>query len=160
MAKDLHVDKGNAEAIKFLGAKYYLVKDVPRTIELWTEAAKLGSLAAHYQHGFIFHYDHGVEEDKPRGTHHWQQAAMKGHVQSRHHLGITILNIKKLSSCRAALDDICQTGFENPLNGIKAMSKGGLATKAQYAVALLGYRETVEEMKSPAPVGGAKQLEV
>ena len=48
------VDKGDAEAIKHLGDKYYycksgLTKDVPRAIELWTDAAELGSLEAHYR---------------------------------------------------------------------------------------------------------------
>jgi len=39
-------------------------------------------------------------------------------------------------------------GHEDSLNYIKTMFKGGLATKAQYAEALLGYRDAVEEMKS------------
>ena len=46
------VDKGDAVAIYHLGQKHYhgslgLAKDVPRAIELWTEAAELGSLDAH-----------------------------------------------------------------------------------------------------------------
>ena len=40
-------------------------------------------------------------------------------------------------------------GYEESLNGIKLMFKEGLATKAQYAEALVGYRDAVEEMKSP-----------
>ena len=40
-------------------------------------------------------------------------------------------------------------GFEESLNDIKEMFKKGHATKAQYAEALLGYRDAVEEMKSP-----------
>ena len=45
------VDKGNAEAIKVLGEMHYdgglgLAKDVPRAIELYTEAAELGSIDA------------------------------------------------------------------------------------------------------------------
>ncbi|EJK58553.1 hypothetical protein THAOC_21308, partial [Thalassiosira oceanica] len=43
------VSKGDADAINHLGQKYFygelgLTKDVPRAIELWTEAAELGSL--------------------------------------------------------------------------------------------------------------------
>ena len=41
-------------------------------------------------------------------------------------------------------------GNEKSLNSIKTVFKGGRATKAQYAEALLGYRDAVlEEMKSP-----------
>ena len=53
------VDKGAAEAINFLGDQYVdgrlgLAKDVPRAIQLWTEAAELGSLDAHYRLGCRF----------------------------------------------------------------------------------------------------------
>ena len=86
------VDKGDAEAMKKLGDDYDtgglgVTKDVPRAIELWTEAAELGSLDAHYQLGVVYYDGDGDEVDKPRGIHHWQQAAMKGHVTSRHNLG-------------------------------------------------------------------------
>ena len=40
-------------------------------------------------------------------------------------------------------------GNEKSLNRIKEMFKEGHATKAQYAEALLEYRDAVEEMKSP-----------
>ena len=39
-------------------------------------------------------------------------------------------------------------GHENSLNNIKDMFKEGHATKAQYATALRGYGDAVEEMKS------------
>ena len=85
-------DKGDAEAIKVLGGHYYfgdlgLTKDVTRAIALYTEAAELGSLDAHYRLGDAYYAGEGVEEDKPRGIRHWQQAAMKGDVDSRHAIG-------------------------------------------------------------------------
>jgi len=40
-------------------------------------------------------------------------------------------------------------GYEKSLNGIKDMFKEGHATKAQYAEALRGYGDAVEEMNSP-----------
>ena len=40
-------------------------------------------------------------------------------------------------------------GYELSLNRIKGMFKRGHATKAQYAQAMIGYRDAVEEMKSP-----------
>ena len=44
-------------------------------------------------------------------------------------------------------------GFEKSLNGIKEMSKIGQAAKAQYAKALRGYRDVVEETKRPSARG-------
>ena len=87
------VRKGGAAAIYVLGEQYFygclgLAKDVPRAVELWTEAAELGSADAHYQLGDTNYRGDGVEKDKPRGICHWQQASMKGHVMSRHSLGV------------------------------------------------------------------------
>ncbi|EJK57326.1 hypothetical protein THAOC_22641, partial [Thalassiosira oceanica] len=87
------VGKRDAAAIHHLGNMYYngelgLAKDVRRAIELWTEAAELGSIDAQYQLGVLYYDGIGVEEDKPRGIHHSQQAAVKGHVFCRHNLGV------------------------------------------------------------------------
>ena len=149
------VDKGDAEAIKFLGHKYYrgeigLTKDVPRAIELWTKAAELGSLDAHNNLGHAYYNGEGVEEDKPRAIHHWQQAAMQGHVESRHNLGFVEYNENKNHTLAVQHWMIsAKMGYEKSLNGIKEMFKEGHATKAQYAEALLGYRDALDEMKSP-----------
>ena len=148
------VDKRDAEAMHFLGQKYFhgelgLKKDIPRAIELWTEAAELGSLAAHNQLGCMYYDGIGVEEDKPRGIHHWQQAAMNGHAMSRHNLGFVE---DENGNHRLALRHwmiSAKMGLERSLNRIKKMFMKGRTTKAQYAEALLGYRDAVEEMKSP-----------
>ena len=54
-------DKGDAEATKVLGDEYYhgelgLAKDIHRAVELWTEAAKLGSLNAHHNLGRRYYH--------------------------------------------------------------------------------------------------------
>ena len=148
------VDKGDTEAICFLGHSYYngslgLTKDVPRAIELYTEAAELGSLDAHLKLGITYCTGNGVEEDEPRGIHHWQQAAMRGHVECRHNLGIVEFKNKNYELAVQHWMISAKMGYEDSLNNIKEMFKEGNATKAQYAEALLGYRDVVEEMKSP-----------
>jgi len=148
------VDKGDAEAINNIGQTYFhgdlgLSKDVPRAIELWTEAAELGSLDAHYQIGTVHNNGDGVEEDKPRGIHHWQQAAMEGHVESRHNLGVAEHYNRNHQLAVQHWMISAKMGNEESLNAIMRRFKEGHASKAQYAEALLGYRDAVEEMKSP-----------
>ncbi|EJK61485.1 hypothetical protein THAOC_18021 [Thalassiosira oceanica] len=147
------VSKRDSDATKYLGDKYYhgalgLSMDVTRAIGLWTEAAELGSLEAHYFLGCAYYEGHGVEVDKPRGIRHWQQAAMKGHVDCRHNLG----QEKRINgNCELAVQHwmiSAKMGSEASLNGIKEMFMNGQATKAQYAEALRGYGDAVEEMKS------------
>ncbi|EJK74795.1 hypothetical protein THAOC_03509 [Thalassiosira oceanica] len=148
------VNKGDAEGITFLGNKYFygklgLAKDVSRAIELWTEAAELGSLDAHHNLGATYFTGKGVEVDKPRGIHHWQEAAMRGHVDSRRNLGTVEYNNGNHQLATQHWMIPAKMGNEQSLNAIKDMFKDGLVTKAQYAEALLGYRDAVEETKSP-----------
>ena len=148
------VDKGDVEAISFLGEQYYygelgLAKDVPRAIELWTEAAELGSIDAQAALGLVYCTGDGVEEDKSRGIRHWEQAAMKGQVFSRHNLGDVEYNKQNYELAVQHWMISSKMGDEDSLNRIKYMFKMGQATKEQYAEALLGYRDAVEETKSP-----------
>ena len=149
------VDKGDAEAIYQLGNKCYhgklgLTKNVPRAIELYTKAAELGSVDVHCQLGMVYHTGDGVEEDKPRGTHHWQQAAMQGHATSRHNLGaVEYKSGNHDLAVQHWMISAAKMGDQESLDAIKDMFKEGHATKAQYAESLLGYRDALEEMKSP-----------
>ena len=148
------VDKGDAEAMHVLGNQYYyglqgLVKDVRLAIELWKEAAELGSLDANYEVGRVYYHGDGVDENKPRGIHHWQQAAMKGHAHSRHNLGIDEFNNKNYELAVLHWMISAKMGYEKSLNAIKKRFMKGHATKAQYAEALRGYGDAVEVMKSP-----------
>ncbi|EJK45959.1 hypothetical protein THAOC_35399 [Thalassiosira oceanica] len=147
------VTKGDAEAIYHLGQYYYfgrlgLNKDVPQAIELLTESAELGSLEAHYSLGQMYYNGEGVEEDESRGIRHWWEAAMKGHVSSRHGLGVVEYNEGKYKLAVQHWMISAKMGDKDSLNEIKEMFMEGQATKAQYAEALRGYGDAVEEMKS------------
>mmetsp|Transcript_33805 Transcript_33805/g.76009 ORF Transcript_33805/g.76009 Transcript_33805/m.76009 type:complete len:307 (-) Transcript_33805:514-1434(-) len=152
------VSKGDADAINHLGQKYFygelgLTKDVPRAIELWTEAAELGSVDAHLDLGYVYYQPHGphgcgVEEDEPRGVRHWQEAAMKGHVFCRHNLGVAEFDNGNHELAVQHWMISAKVGFQRSLNGIKEMFVKGHATKAQYAEALRGFGDAAEEMKS------------
>ncbi|EJK47202.1 hypothetical protein THAOC_34096 [Thalassiosira oceanica] len=129
------VDKWDAEAVYYLGQKYFygelgLAKDVPRVIELWTEAAELGSVESHYALGIAYYIGDGVEEDKPRAIQHWQQAAMKGHVESRRNIGVVEFNKGNYKLAMKHLMISVKMGDENSLNSIKQMFMEGRATKA------------------------------
>ena len=147
------VDKRDAAAIYHLGNKYYfgtlgLAKDVPRAIELWTEAAELGSLAAYSELGRAYYTGEGVKEDKSRGIRHCQHSAMKGHTVSRHNLGgAEFINGNRELAVQHWMIS-AKMGYQDSLSDIKDMFMKGHATKAQYAEALRGYGDAVEEMKS------------
>ncbi|EJK74497.1 hypothetical protein THAOC_03822 [Thalassiosira oceanica] len=147
------VNKRDADAIYHLGSKHYhgqlgLAKDVPRAIELWTEAAELGSVDALSSLGIIYYFGEGLEEDKPRGIRHLQEAAMEGHVHSRHNIGAVECNNGNYDLAVQHWMISAKMGYGNSLNEIKEMFMEGEATKAQYAEALRGFGDAVGEMKS------------
>ncbi|EJK54080.1 hypothetical protein THAOC_26366, partial [Thalassiosira oceanica] len=87
------VEKKDPTAIHFLGHKYFfgqlgLQKDVRRAVELWTEAAELGSVDAYYYLGVTHRRGDVVQEDKTKGLQYYKKAAMQGHVESRYQLGL------------------------------------------------------------------------
>ena len=58
-----------------------------KAVELYTEAAELGSLKALYNLGNAYHLGEGVQKDMATAVKFWSNAAMQGHVLSRFNLG-------------------------------------------------------------------------
>ena len=103
---------------------------------------------AHYDLGYAYFNGDGVQKDKLRGVRHWQHAAMKGHVLSRHSLGFTEFDNGNYELAVRHWMISAKMGYEDSLCCIKEMFMKGQATKAQYAEALRGYGNAAEEMKN------------
>ncbi|EJK44977.1 hypothetical protein THAOC_36441, partial [Thalassiosira oceanica] len=122
------------------------------------DASKLAMVQKHVSKGDAAAIN-GVDKKCPPGNRivdggwgDWIQAAMKGHVSSRHNLGIVEYQNGNHQLTVQHWMISAKMGDQQLLNNIKAikdiMFKKCLATKAQYAKALLGgYR--LEETKSP-----------
>ena len=146
------VAKKDPAAIYQLGQMHYhgigLQKDVRKAFEVWKEAAELGSIAALCSIGVAYEHGEGVEQDEAKGIHFYGKAAMQGHVESRYQLGW--IEGRKGNFDRAVRHFLisAKMGHEDSLEAIKNVFMEGLATKEQYAHALRGYQDAVEEMKS------------
>ncbi|EJK47806.1 hypothetical protein THAOC_33455, partial [Thalassiosira oceanica] len=149
------VDAKDPEAIGFLARTYFhgnygLQQDTSMAIELWTEAALLGDLKAHFKLGWRYYQGEGVEQDVAKGTRHLQHASIQGHPEeSRFALGHFE---DKSGNHELAVQHLlisAKMGLQKSLNEIKGMFMKGHATKAQYAEALKGYQNALEETMSP-----------
>ncbi|EJK57846.1 hypothetical protein THAOC_22072 [Thalassiosira oceanica] len=147
------VAKKDPEAIENLGQKYFfgelgLEKDMRKAVELFTKAAELGSIQALFGLGDSYDVGNGVEQDKAKAYAFYEKAAMQGHVQGRHNLGH--IEAEKGNPDRAVRHWLISAnmGEKASVENIKRAFTRGLATKAQYAEALKGYQDAVEEMKS------------
>ncbi|EJK67613.1 hypothetical protein THAOC_11329 [Thalassiosira oceanica] len=86
------VKKKDPEAIGNLAERYCggmlgLQKNVRRAVDLWQEAAELGSTKALGQLGAAYYDGRGVQENKAKAVELWTKAAVQGQVESRHKLG-------------------------------------------------------------------------
>ena len=148
------VQKNDLVAIRFLGDQYSkgrlgLEKDMSRAVELWTEAANLGSVDACYGLGQAYRRGDGVQIDVSKCIRFYEKAAMLGHSMARHNLGFC--EQVRGNHDRAVRHYLiaANMGFEESLENIRELFKEGLATKSQYGEALQGYQDALKEMKSP-----------
>ena len=147
------VEKKDPDAIKFLGEQYYqgllgLPKDTQKAIDLYTEAAELGSIEALAKLGIAYGTGNGVQQDKKKAVHFYEKAAMQGHVQSRHNIGSYEGMAGNHDRAVRYFLISAKMGFEDSVEMIKRMLAGGFATKGQYAQAVKDYQNAMEEMES------------
>ena len=153
------VDAKDPEAIAFLAYAYQhyfgtlgLEKNIPRAMELWAEAAELGSIDGHFDLGARYYEGDGVPRDGAKAARHWEEAAMRGHVEARCNLGG--LEYRRGNCERGARHFViaAKMGDKVALDNLEGMVASGVATEQQYAEALEGYQRSVDEMKSPGRV--------
>ncbi|EJK54600.1 hypothetical protein THAOC_25755 [Thalassiosira oceanica] len=147
------VAKKDPVAVFNLGDRYFhgdrgLQKDMQRGVELWEEAAELGSIQALYNLGLAHEHGIGVQKDMAKAVELYKKAAMKGHVEARHNLGCCEGENGNLDREVRHYLISAKMGLEASVEMIRRMSKRGEATKAQYAEALKGYQDALKEMKS------------
>ena len=135
-----------------------LEKDMSRAVELYIEAAELGSVGACNELGVAYHGGLGVEQDVSRSIHFYEKAAMLGHSMARHNLGSYEYDRENYDRTARHFLISAKMGFTSSLEGMKTLFTRGLATESQYAEALKGYQDAVEEMKSPEREKAEKML--
>jgi len=147
-------DAKDPVAVEWLANRYFfgeagLEKDASRAVQLWTEAAELGSIKAHCNLGNRYWNGEGVTQDRVKAVRHLELAAMEGNMEARCNLGDCERMYGNYERAVRHYLIAAKQGDKVALNYIRDIFMGGVATKQQYAEALKGYQESVEEMKSP-----------
>ena len=79
---------------------------------------------------------------------HYEAAAMCGQVSTRFNLGCEEGKARNFDLALQQFLIAAMLGHENSLSNVKVLFMDGLATKADYAAALRGYQNAVDEMSS------------
>ena len=145
------VEVNDAVAIYFLGNSYChgdlgLLQDRERAMELWKQAAALGSSKAYYQLGCIYREGGDLKKSK----FHYEAAAMAGHEGARFKLGlmegISGNNERAFKHWMIA----ASAGEYNAMNNMLVAFNQGLTSRATIDATLTAYNTSCAEMRSDA----------
>lgn len=149
-------NEDDAEAFLRLGNGYNyelwgLKRDRNKAFELYTQAAKLGSVEAHdqiskaYKNGFV----PGANKwDMDKAQYHMELAAKGGHEVARHNLGLMAKMMGRMDRVMKHFMIAASSGFDMSLKEVGEGYKAGHVSKEDYTKTLRAYQNVREEMKS------------
>jgi len=148
------MEANDAEAFMILGCHYHegemgLPQNLKKSMGLLLRAAELGSINAHAHLSQAYYNGEGVEKDMKKANHHWERAAVGGHDQSRHNLGV-LESQHNLSDNRAKKHFMiaARARYDESLKTIRDMFMAGQVTKKEYEMTLRAHKDSQDEMKS------------
>ena len=154
-----HIDKGNTDAICFLGCMYIrglygLPQDYRKANELFLQAGEMGCASAYYNLGRSHEKGLGVEIDIKKAKYYFESAAMMGDVQARCLLGAHEIDeeasIQSIHRSQKHFMVAARAGHTIALDVVKRGFIRGHVTKDEYAQTLRAYKKRYDEMKSDA----------
>lgn len=123
-------------------------KDVEKAVEMLHRAAELGSAEAYCILGLMYQAGDGVNNDEAKGRQYYEKSAMAGNVTARFTLGCDDADAGNFDRAIKHWLIAASFGDIRAVNNIENVMMEGHATKDQYAQALRGYKEYLDEVKS------------
>eukprot|EP00984_Skeletonema_dohrnii_P002719 scaffold942_cov75-Skeletonema_dohrnii-CCMP3373.AAC.5 len=125
--------------------------DYSSAFELYTKAAELGDLEAHYQLSLMYDNGYGVEKDKEKEKmhHHLEEAAIGGHPSARFNLGCHEWNNGNTERAVKHWIIAATQGHDGSINELMDEFRNGMVSKDDLAAALRAHQAAVGATKSP-----------
>ena len=148
------MELGDTQAIYNLGCLYSdglhgLPQDRDKALELWHKAAELGSATSYHSIAASYINGNGAERDEKKANYYWELAAMGGHLDAMHNLGVFEMRSGNIDRALKHYMIAAGCGDNDSLERIKQMLMHGDATKEDYSRALRVYQACLVEIKSP-----------
>ena len=145
------VEAKDAGAMCQLGGYYYhgqlgLQQDRARAMELWSQAAALGSSQAHFNLGNVF-YEGG---DLKKAKFHYEAAAMAGHEAARYNLGCMEYKSGNMGRAVKHWTIAASGGHYKAMKNMLVAFNQGLTSRATIDATLTEYNNSCAEMRSEA----------
>jgi len=158
------IDNGNANACTTLGGCYLngtmgMPQNYQKANELYLKGGELGCAQGYFNLARSYGNGMGVEFDRTKTKQYLELAAMNGHVQARHHLGVLEYEAGNYHRALRHVTLAARAGNTESLDGIKQGFMDGVITKDEYASTLSAHHERQKEMKSDMRVKAADMLD-
>jgi hypothetical protein len=145
------VEVNDAGATEILGTSHYrgrggLLQDQNKAMELWTQAAKLGSSQAHFHLGST--YEDGGDIKKAK--YHYEVAAMAGDESARYNLGIMEGKSGNMERSIKHLTIAASGGHHISMTLLRSLFEQGFVSRESIDSTLTTYNQSCAEMRSEA----------
>ena len=144
-------DVNDTGAIYILGSYNYdgklgLRQDLAKGVELWTEAAKLGSSKAHFSLGVYYHEGGDMKKEK----FHNEAAAMAGNEVARCNIGLMEAQSGNIERAVKHWIIAASAGHHKAMHNLLITFKQGLVSRNAMDSTLTAYNNACAEMRSEA----------
>ena len=136
-------------ALQKIGHDHYKEHDYESAFRYYTMAAEEGDEDARFRLGAMYCEGRFVEKNEDKCIHHWEIAAVRGHVGARNLLGHLEWVDKRFDRAVKHWIICAYHGHVESIQELKSCYKEGHVTKDDFARALRAYQAAVDAMKSP-----------
>ncbi len=135
-------------ALHNMGMKSFNAGDYATATEYFEKAAELGNIESHFAISVAYDKGQGVETNIKKAIYHAEQAAIGGHPNARHSLGMweeANGNIDAVEHFIIAAN----LGYDDSLQKLKEYYTLGVFSKEDFAAALRAHQAAVDATRSP-----------
>ena len=144
------VQANDPMALCHVGYEHQSKGDCIRAFEYYAKAAELGDAWAHHNLADLYREGLGVEQDEGKYIHHLEEAAIGGHPDARHNLGVHEWNNTDNDE-RAVKHFVMAAaqGHDEAIKTLMDLYRDGEVEKEDLAAALRAHKTAIDATKSP-----------
>eukprot|EP00984_Skeletonema_dohrnii_P021254 scaffold10568_cov140-Skeletonema_dohrnii-CCMP3373.AAC.2 len=136
-------------AMRREGTENYFKGNYISALKWYNKAVELGDVDAHYKLAALYHQAQGVEKDREKKIHHWEEAAIGGHPIARHNLGCEEWGSGNIERAVKHFTIAANLGYDESIKALMDNFTDGFVSKDDLAAALRAHQAAVDATKSP-----------
>ncbi len=136
-------------AIREAGKRCYHKGDFEGAFEYCGKAADSGDAEAHYCLSFLYNDGNGVERDMAKGLYHLEAAAIGGHPEARHNLGVYEMNRGMIKRGVKHFIIAASNGNEYSVKALKELREAKIICQEEFESTLRTHQAVLDASNSP-----------